>query len=81
MSTSTMTAPRTTVTEDAITIENLSVRFTSKRATVTALEDIDLRVADGEFVSIAGPSGCGKSTLLKVVAGLTDSTSGGPLAG
>ncbi|MBO0677077.1 ABC transporter ATP-binding protein [Mycolicibacterium sp. S2-37] len=76
MSTATITAPRTAVTSEAITIENLNVTFSSKRATVTALDDIDLRVAEGEFVSIAGPSGCGKSTLLKVIAGLTDSTSG-----
>lgn len=76
MTTASITAPRTTVTSDAITIENLNVTFSSKRATVTAIDDVDLRVADGEFVSIAGPSGCGKSTLLKVVAGLTESTSG-----
>jgi NitT/TauT family transport system ATP-binding protein len=39
--------------------------------TVRALEDIDLDVRDGEFVSILGPSGCGKSTLLRVIGGLT----------
>lgn len=76
MTSATLNAPRTTVTSDAISIEKLNVTFSSKRATVNALVDVDLRVADGEFVSIAGPSGCGKSTLLKVVAGLTDSTSG-----
>ncbi|MET0899319.1 MAG: ABC transporter ATP-binding protein [Mycobacterium sp.] len=76
MTSATLNAPRTTMTSDAINIENLNVTFSSKRATVNALVDVDLRVADGEFVSIAGPSGCGKSTLLKVVAGLTDSTSG-----
>ncbi|MGV9803889.1 ABC transporter ATP-binding protein, partial [Mycobacterium sp. NPDC003449] len=79
MTTATITAPGATVTTEAaeaISIANLTVTFASKRANVTALDDIDLRVADGEFVSIAGPSGCGKSTLLKVVAGLTDSTSG-----
>jgi NitT/TauT family transport system ATP-binding protein len=76
MTTATVTTSQTTMTEEAIAIENLTVMFSSKRATVTALSDIDMRVADGEFVSIAGPSGCGKSTLLKVVAGLTDATSG-----
>jgi NitT/TauT family transport system ATP-binding protein len=76
MTAATIPAPETTVTSNAITIDDLTVTFSSKRATTTALEDIDLRVADGEFVSIAGPSGCGKSTLLKVIAGLTDSTSG-----
>jgi NitT/TauT family transport system ATP-binding protein len=76
MTSVTINAPRTTVNCDAITIENIDVTFSSKRATVNALSDIDLRVANGEFVAIAGPSGCGKSTLLKVVAGLTDATSG-----
>lgn len=76
MTSATITAPRTTVTSDAIAIDKLTVTFSSKRSTVTAVDDVSLRVADGEFVSIAGPSGCGKSTLLKVVAGLTEATSG-----
>ncbi|MGN7779192.1 ABC transporter ATP-binding protein [Mycolicibacterium sp. 22603] len=76
MTSATITAPRTTVTSDAISIDKLTVTFSSKRSTVTAVDDVDLRVARGEFVSIAGPSGCGKSTLLKVVAGLTTATSG-----
>jgi NitT/TauT family transport system ATP-binding protein len=41
-----------------------------------ALEDIDLTVASGEFVSIVGPSGCGKSTLLRIIAGLETPSSG-----
>ncbi|TRW78514.1 ABC transporter ATP-binding protein [Mycolicibacterium sp. 018/SC-01/001] len=68
--------PSTGVTPVGITVEGLTVTFSSKRGTTTALQDIDLQVADGEFVTIAGPSGCGKSTLLKVIAGLTGSTSG-----
>ena len=43
---------------------------------VTALENIDLAVAPGEFVSLIGPSGCGKSTLLRVIGDLTPPTSG-----
>lgn len=43
---------------------------------VTALQDVSLEVADGEFVSLIGPSGCGKSTLLRVVADLTHATRG-----
>ena len=41
------------------------------------LQDINLSIAESEFVSIIGPSGCGKSTLLKLVAGLTRLSSGG----
>lgn len=40
------------------------------------LEDIDMEVRRGEFVSLIGPSGCGKSTLLKLIAGLSSVTSG-----
>lgn len=43
---------------------------------VTALQDVDLTVEAGEFISLIGPSGCGKSTLLRVVADLTDATRG-----
>ncbi len=40
------------------------------------LADINLDIADGEFVVFVGPSGCGKSTLLRLIAGLEDVTSG-----
>ncbi|MFB7861305.1 ABC transporter ATP-binding protein [Streptomyces sp. NPDC056069] len=42
----------------------------------TAVEDIDLQVAPGEFVVLVGPSGCGKSTLLDLLGGLARPTSG-----
>ena len=42
----------------------------------TVLQQIDLTIAKGEFVSLIGPSGCGKSTLLKLISGLTNATSG-----
>ena len=41
-----------------------------------ALQDINLEVKEGEFISIIGPSGCGKSTLLKIVSGLDNPTGG-----
>ncbi|WP_103504294.1 ABC transporter ATP-binding protein [Streptomyces sp. SM14] len=43
---------------------------------VTALQDINLDIAPGEFVSLLGPSGCGKSTLLRVLADLTSPSQG-----
>jgi len=43
----------------------------------SVLDDIDLRIAPGEFLAIVGRSGCGKSTLLRLVAGLERPTSGG----
>jgi NitT/TauT family transport system ATP-binding protein len=42
----------------------------------TAVKDVDLAVAEGEFVSVVGPTGCGKSTLLNVAAGLLKPSSG-----
>jgi NitT/TauT family transport system ATP-binding protein len=50
--------------------------FDTSRARVTALEDITLEIAAGEFVTLVGASGCGKSTLLRLIAGLDEHTSG-----
>lgn len=44
--------------------------------TVNALQDINLEVEQGEFISLIGPSGCGKSTLLRIIADLIQPTSG-----
>ena len=43
---------------------------------VTAVDDVSLRIDDGEFLVLVGPSGCGKSTLLRMIAGLEEATSG-----
>jgi len=47
-----------------------------RNGSVTALKDVNVSVAGGEFISILGPSGCGKSTLLRCVAGLDQLTTG-----
>ncbi|MDP7005020.1 MAG: ABC transporter ATP-binding protein [Phycisphaerales bacterium] len=43
---------------------------------IRAVRNIDLTIADGEFVVLVGPSGCGKSTTLRMIAGIEDVTSG-----
>lgn len=57
--------------EPAIELRNVTKRFTTPNgSTYTALKDLDLRVAPGEFCAIVGPTGCGKSTTLTLVSGL-----------
>ncbi|HEY7564691.1 MAG TPA: ABC transporter ATP-binding protein [Acidimicrobiia bacterium] len=50
--------------------------FNTRSGTTTALSGIDLRIEQGEFLSLLGPSGCGKSTLLRIVGDLLAPTTG-----
>ena len=59
-----------------VEIAALARRYRSSRGETAALERLDLRVGEGEVVSVVGPSGCGKSTLLELVAGLQEPDSG-----
>ena len=59
-----------------LTMRELSRVYRTDTVETTALDRIDLDIADGEFVAIMGPSGCGKSTLLNVVGMLDSPTSG-----
>ena len=56
-----------------IQIRHLTRRYS---AAVTALDDVSLDIAAGEFVAISGPSGCGKSTMMHLIGGLDTPTSG-----
>lgn len=62
--------------EAFIRVENAEMVFESRKGRFHALRDINLTVAQGEFVTLIGHSGCGKSTLLNLIAGLTRPTSG-----
>ncbi|PVX28856.1 ABC transporter ATP-binding protein [Sphingomonas pokkalii] len=59
-----------------IRLEKIQRRYVSDEVETTALADIDLHVAPGEFLAIMGPSGCGKSTLLNTL-GTVDRPTGG----
>ncbi|RHW36704.1 ABC transporter ATP-binding protein [Lysinibacillus yapensis] len=59
-----------------IEIHNIYKSFDKRDSAVTVLENINLNVRAGEFISLLGPSGCGKSTLLKLIGGLLDQSSG-----
>lgn len=62
-----------------ITLENISKVYQTKEIETVALENVNLTVSKGEFVSIMGPSGCGKSTLLNIM-GLLDAPSLGQVS-
>jgi NitT/TauT family transport system ATP-binding protein len=69
-------------------MKNLAIRNLSKTyfdayagTQVTAVHDVSLNVAEGEFVAIVGPSGCGKSTILNMIAGFIPHSSGEILVG
>jgi NitT/TauT family transport system ATP-binding protein len=57
-----------------VAIEKLTKQFA--QGNVVALQDIELAIEPGEFVSLIGPSGCGKSTLLRIIGDLIQPTSG-----
>jgi NitT/TauT family transport system ATP-binding protein len=67
-----------TVNDDgySIEIDRLHKSFTTPDADLVVIDDVSLRVPNGQFVSVVGPSGCGKTTLLRCVIGLETPNSG-----
>src|SRR5581483_1851668 len=61
----------------SITYEHVTKRFDES----PAVDDLNIEVADGEFLVLVGPSGCGKTTALRMLAGLEEITSGRILIG
>lgn len=64
--------------EHALDLTGVTCSFASRegKGTYIATRDVNLHVADGEFVSLVGPTGCGKSTILNAAAGLLQPTDG-----
>ncbi len=62
--------------KEDLSIEHLYKEFQVNNTGVSVLNDINLSIKNGEFISIVGHSGCGKSTLLRIVAGLESCSSG-----
>lgn len=60
-------------------LSGVSIDFPTRKGPFRALNNVNLRIAKGEFVSIIGHSGCGKSTVLNIVAGLCRATEGGAI--
>jgi NitT/TauT family transport system ATP-binding protein len=60
----------------AIVASSLCKQFTTKGKVFTALEGVEIAIGERQFCSLIGPSGCGKSTLLRLLADVTEPTSG-----
>jgi NitT/TauT family transport system ATP-binding protein len=59
-----------------IALVGVDKEYASSRGSTMALQNIDLTISSGSFVSLCGPSGCGKSTILSLIGGLLDVSSG-----
>src|ERR1700712_2860998 len=63
-------------TEPIIAIDHVGKTFDGGSGLVTALHDVSLSIAPGEFIALIGPSGCGKSTLMRLIGDLDQPSAG-----
>ncbi len=59
-----------------VEVDRVTLEYASRDGTVTALDDVTLAIAEGDFVCVVGPSGCGKTSLLRILAGFVAPTRG-----
>lgn len=63
--------------KEYLELSQVSIEFPTPTGSFKALNQVNLKIQEGEFVSLIGHSGCGKSTVLNIVAGLYEATEGG----
>ena len=62
-----------------LNLTQVSIEFPTDHGPFKALDDVNLGIDEGEFISLIGHSGCGKSTVLNIIAGMHQATTGGVL--
>ncbi len=67
------------MSNEYLELSQVSIEFPTPKGPFKALNQVDLKISQGEFVSLIGHSGCGKSTVLNIIAGLLKATTGGVL--
>lgn len=65
------------MSKEHLKLSRMSIEFPTPTGAFKALEDVDITIHKGEFISLIGHSGCGKSTVLNIIAGLYRATNGG----
>lgn len=65
------------MTQAYLELSQVTIEFPTPNGPFKALDKVDLKISEGEFVSLIGHSGCGKSTVLNIIAGLYQATTGG----